>query len=162
MLSTVPPMIQLSFSAEEIEQLHYERFHHPHPRVQQKMEALYLKSQGYPHQEIARLVRVTKPTLLSYLRDYETGGIAKLKELTFYRPQSELKQHQQTLEAYFRAHPPKTLAQACAKVEELTGIVRSREQVRVFLKSMGMRCRRVGVLPAKADVEAQEECVKKN
>ncbi len=155
-------MIQLSFSAEEIEQLHYERFHHPHPRVQQKMEALYLKSQGYSHREIARLIRVTKPTLLSYLRDYETGGIAQLKELTFYRPQSELRQHQQTLEAYFRAHPPKTLAHACAQIEELTGIVRSREQVRVFLKSLGMSCRRVGVLPAKADVEAQEEFVKKN
>lgn len=158
----VSPMIQLSFSAAEIEQLHYERFHHPHPRVQQKMEALYLKSQGYPHQEIARLLRVTKPTLLSYLRDYETGGIAKLKELTFYRPQSELKQHQETLEASFRAHPPKTLAQACAQIKAMTGIVRSREQVRVFLKSLGMSCRRVGVLPVKADVEAQEEFVKKN
>jgi hypothetical protein len=63
------------------------------------------------------------------LRDYETGGIAKLKELTFYRPQSELKQHQQPLESHFRAHPPKTLAQACAQIEELTGIVRRREQV---------------------------------
>jgi hypothetical protein len=48
------------------------------------------------------------------------------------------------------------LAQACANIEELTGIVRSREQVRVFLKSLGMSCRRVGVLPTKADPEAQE------
>lgn len=62
---------------------------------------------------------------------------------------------------YFRTHPPKTLAQACAKIEELTGLVRIREQVLVFLKSLRMRCRRVGVLPAKADVEAQEEFVKK-
>jgi transposase len=125
------------------------------------MEALYLKSQRYPHWEIAQLIRVTEPTLLSYFRDYQTGGIAQLKELTFYRPQSELKQHQQSLEAYFRAHPPKTLAQAAAKIEELSGIVRSREQVRQFLKSIGMSCRRVGVLPAKADPEAQEEFVKK-
>ncbi|MCY7285204.1 MAG: IS630 family transposase, partial [Cyanobacteria bacterium CAN_BIN43] len=44
-------MIKLTFSAEDIEQLHYERFHHPHPRVQRKMEALYLKSQGYLHRE---------------------------------------------------------------------------------------------------------------
>jgi hypothetical protein len=44
-----------------LEQLHYERFHHPHPRGQQKIEVLYLKSQGYPHQEITRLIRVTKP-----------------------------------------------------------------------------------------------------
>lgn len=126
------------------------------------MEVLYLKSQGCPHWQIGQLVRITEPTLLSYLRDYQSGGIAKLKQLTFYRPQSELKQHQESLAAYFREHPPKTLAQAAAKIEELTGIVRSREQVRVFLKSLGMSCRRVGVLPAKADPEAQEEFVKKN
>lgn len=155
-------LIKLTFTSEDIEQLHYERFHHPHPRVQRKMEALYLKSQGYPHWQIAQLIRVTEPTLLRYLRDYQMGGIAKLKELTFNQPQSDLKQHQESLEAYFRAHPPKTLAQASAKITELTGIVRSREQVRVFLKSMGMRCRRVGVLPAKADAEAQAEFLEKN
>jgi len=154
-------LITFNFTADDIEQLHYERFHHPHPRVQQKMEALYLKSQGYSHQEIGRLVRVSKPTLVRYFRDYEVGGIAKLKEITFYRPQSELKQHQESLETYFRAHPPQTLAQAAAKIEELTGIVRSREQVRQFLNSIGMQCRRVGGLPAKADPEAQEEFLKK-
>lgn len=126
------------------------------------MEALYLKSQGFPHWQIVQLLRITEPTLLSYLRDYQSGGIAKLKQLTFYRPQSELKQHQESLEAYFRAHPPKTLVQAAAKIEQLTGIVRSREQVRVFLKSMGMSCRRVGVLPAKADADAQADFLKKN
>jgi transposase len=153
-------MIKLTFTADEIESLHYERFHHPHPRVQRKMEALYLKSQGYAHGEIARLLRITEPTLLSYFRDYQTGGVAKLKELSFYQPQSELKQHQETLEAYFLKNPPKTLAQAAAKIEELTGIVRSREQVRVFLNSIGMSCRRVGVLPAKADPDKQEEFLK--
>jgi transposase len=107
-------------------------------------------------------VQVSEPTLLKYFRDYQDGGVARLKVLTFYRPQSELKQHQATLEAYFRAEPPKTLAQATAKIAELTGIHRSREQVRHFLKSMGMSCRRVGVLPAKADAEAQEEFLKKN
>lgn len=126
------------------------------------MEALYLKSQGYAHWEIAQLIRVTEPTLLSYFRDYQAGGIAQLKELTFYQPESELQQHQESLETYFRAHPPQTLAQAAAKIAELTGIVRSREPVRQFLKSMGMSCRRVGVLPAKADVDEQEEFLKKN
>jgi transposase len=104
---------------------------------------------------------VSEPTLLKYFRDYENGGVEQLKVLTFYRPQSELKPHQDTLEAYFRANPPKTLAQATAKIAELTGIHRSREQVRHFLNSMGMRCRRVGVLPAKANVEEQEEFLKK-
>jgi transposase len=155
-------MIQLTFTEAAIAQLHYERFHHPHPRVQRKMEALYLKSKNYPHWEICELVQVSEPTLLKYFRDYEQGGVEQLKVLTFYRPQSELKQHQATIEVYFRANPPKTLAQATAKIEELTGVRRSREQVRQFLKSIGMSCRRAEVLPAKADVAAQEEFLKKN
>jgi len=158
----VRPLIKLTFSAEDIEQLHYERFHHPHPRVQRKMEALYLKSQGYLHREIAALLRVSGPTVTHYFRDYQTGGIDQLKELTFYRPQSDLKQHQASLAAYFREHPPQSLVQATAMIAELTGIHRSREQVRHFLKSLGMRCRRVGIIPAKADPEAQEEFLKKN
>ena len=33
-------MLRLQISKEEVEQLRYERFHHPHPRVQRRMEAL--------------------------------------------------------------------------------------------------------------------------
>ena len=154
-------MIKLTFSSTDIEALHYERFHHPHPRVQRKMEALYLKSQGLPHGQIAQLLRISEPTLVSYFRAYEEGGIPCLKELKFYRPASDLKAHQVTLEAHFREHPPKTLAQAAAQVKQLTGIERSREQIRQFLKSMGMSCRRVGVVPAKADPEVQETFLKK-
>jgi transposase len=155
-------MLDLSFTEKDIDCLHYERFHHPHPRVQRKMEALYLKSQGLLHSEIAQIIRVSAPTLLSYFRAYQTGGVEQLKELTFYRPQSELKQHEASLEAYFREHPPQSLAQAAAKIAELTGIHRSREQVRHFLQGLGMRCRRVGVIPAKADPEVQAEFQKKS
>jgi len=40
-------MINLTFSSTDIEALHYKRFHHPHPRVQRKMEALYLRVKDY-------------------------------------------------------------------------------------------------------------------
>ena len=50
-------MIQITFTKEEIDELHYERFYHPHPRVQRKMEALHLKSQKYVHKEITKLHR---------------------------------------------------------------------------------------------------------
>jgi hypothetical protein len=43
-----------------------------------------------------------------------------------------------------------------ATIETLIGIRRSPERVRLFLKQMGMKCRKVGVIPAKADVAAQE------
>jgi hypothetical protein len=47
-----PAMIHIDFTPEQIDALHHERFHHPHPRVQQKIEAVYLKSQGLLHQDI--------------------------------------------------------------------------------------------------------------
>ena len=49
-------MIKLEFSSEVVKQLHYERRYHPHPRVRQRLEAVYLKAIGYQHQEIGRIV----------------------------------------------------------------------------------------------------------
>lgn len=48
-----------------------------------------------------------------------------------------------------------------AKIEELTGIKRKQTQIRVFLKKMGMKCRKVAMLPSKANVQEQEQ-FKKN
>jgi len=73
-------VIALEFTPEEIDALEYERYHYPDPKVQKKMEALYLKSQGLEHQEICRLVRISKPTLVAYLEQYQEGGIERLKK----------------------------------------------------------------------------------
>jgi len=149
-------MIKLEFTEAEKQSLHYERYHHPHPRVQRKMEALWLKSQGVAHREISRLTGISSTTLTSYLRAYQAGGIEALKTIRFYRPQSDLRIHQGTLEAHFRQHPPASAKQAMATIETLTGVRRSPDRIRVFLKHLGLKCRKVGMLPAKADVEAQE------
>jgi transposase len=149
-------MIQLEFTEAEIDALNYERYHHPHPRVRRKMEALWLKSQGLPHREISRLTGIGSATLTSYLRSYDQGGLDALKAVGFYRPVSELEAYRETLEAYFRAHPPATIKEAMAEIEHLTGVRRSEERVRVFLKALGMAYRKVGMVPAKADVEAQQ------
>ena len=39
-------MIRIEFTEEAVDKLRYERFHHPHPRLQRKMEALLLKSEA--------------------------------------------------------------------------------------------------------------------
>ena len=149
-------MIKLEFTEAEQQSLDYERYHHPHPRVQRKLEALWLKSQGVAHGEISRLTGISSTTLTSYLRAYQEGGIEALKTVRCYRPQSELSVHQGTLAGYFRKHPPASVKQAMATIETLTGVRRSPERVRVFLKHLGLKCRKVGMLPAKADVDVQE------
>ena len=60
----ITAMISIDFTSEQIEALHHERFRHPHPRVQEKMEAVYLKSQGLPHNEICRLSRISEKGLV--------------------------------------------------------------------------------------------------
>lgn len=149
-------MITIAFTPAEMEALNYERYHHPHPHVQRKMEALYLKSQGLPHQQIARLVGICETTLRTYLHAYQAGGIERLQQLNFYRPQSALVQHTASLEAHFRAQPVATAPEAMAAVERLTGIKRSPTQIRKYLHRIGVQRRKVGVLPAKADAEQQE------
>jgi len=59
-------MINREFTEEEKNSLYYERFHHPHPRVQLKMEVLWLKSQKIPHQKICQLAGISPNTLLTY------------------------------------------------------------------------------------------------
>ena len=78
-------MIRIEFSEEEQEALRYERYHNPSARVQQKMEALFLKSKELPHNEICRICEISKTTLITYLREYKQGGVAKLKSATKYK-----------------------------------------------------------------------------
>lgn len=150
-------MIDIEFTPEEITALHHERFHHPHPHVQKKMEAIYLKSQKIMHKTICQLTEISSATLCSYLNEYKEGGIEKLKELRFYRPQSKLLVYRQSIEEYFREHPPATVKEAMAKIEDITGIRRSRTRVGEFMRSIGLERRKVGMIPAKADVQKQEE-----
>ena len=155
-------MLRLTFSEQDIAAVRYERYHHPHPRVQMKMEALLLKSQGLPHHQIANCVGISEPTLRSYLRAYQTGGIAALREVHFYQPISKLELHRTTLEAYFTEHPPANASQAAAAIEELTGIKRSPTQIRIFLKKLGLKRLKTYAIPAKYDHERQDAFKKTN
>jgi transposase len=125
---------RLEFSSEIQEVLNYERYHHPVPLVQRRMEVLWLKSHDLPHALIAELGGVSENTMREYFRLYQEGGVEKLKEVTFYRPESKLQAHITSLEAYFRDNPPASIKEAQSEIEALTGIKRSETQVREFLK----------------------------
>jgi hypothetical protein len=56
-------VLRISFDPEALEAIKYERLHHPHPRVQQKMWAVWLRADGLPHHQICRLADVTEPRL---------------------------------------------------------------------------------------------------
>lgn len=70
------------------------------------MEVVYLKSQGLSHQEIRLLCRLKSKTMLvKYLRDYQEGGIERLKELHYQGQPSLLNEHIPSLKAHFKSIP---------------------------------------------------------
>ena len=97
--------IQLEFTPEIIEGLDYERFHHPVPLVQRRMEVLWLKRHGLLHTQIAALGNISETTMREYVQLYQEGGVEGLKQVHFYRPESELVQHAHSLEEYFGLNP---------------------------------------------------------
>lgn len=150
-------MDKLEFTTTERDALHYWCFHHPHPRGQRKMEALYLQSQGLASETIWRLCAISKTTFYRYLREYRVGGIEALKEVPFHQQQSQWAAYRTSIDADLWQRPPASVAEAAARIADLTGLRRGPTQVRQFLKSLGMQPRKVGQIPAKADVTAQEE-----
>jgi transposase len=159
-------MIRLVFTNEEIEALEDQRFVYPHPMVQRRMEALYLKSQGLAHQEICRLCRISKATLVRCLHTYAQEGIEGLKRLDYAGQTSALASHAESLEAYFHQHLPHTCVEAQRMIEEQTGVRRSLTQVRLFLHKLKMDYRKTGFVPGRADTPEkqaeQEEFLKKS
>jgi transposase len=127
-------MSRLTFSEGDQQALDNERFEHPHPRVQRRMETLWLVSQGLVYPEVARLARVSEATVDRYVAVYRQGGLAALRELHWGNATSELLEHRDSLEKSFRENPPHTVAEACQRIKDATGIERKPTQVRAFLK----------------------------
>jgi len=123
------------------------------------MDVLWLKTDELPHQQIAEIAGVSKNTIPRYLRMYNEGGIDKLREVNFYKPQSDLATHTSAIEAYFKEHPPSAIKAAMNKIEELTGLKRSDTQVRKSLKSIGLKRLKTGHAPSKADSDEQERFI---
>jgi len=73
-------MSKIEFAEEAREGLHAERYEHEHPRVREKMEALYLRSVGVTTAEICRLCQSIRSALAKHLKDYRDGGNERLKE----------------------------------------------------------------------------------
>lgn len=125
---------RLTFSEADQEALQRERFEHPHPRVQRRMEVLWLISQGMTYPQAARLGGVSEATVERYVAIYRQGGLEALRQFQWRKPVSDLLKHRESLEESFRQHPPHTVAEACRRIEEETGIRRGPTQVRAFLK----------------------------
>jgi transposase len=141
-------MRNIIFTADDRRALAHYRFHHPEPRVQRKVEVLWLKSHGLSHDQIGAYADVSRRTVQRYLDEYLEGGLQRLCRGTRSRPRTALVEHEVSLEEHFEKHPVRSIKQARAVIEQRTGIRRGLTQVRHFLKDrLGFRWRRTGAIP---------------
>src|SRR5206468_385484 len=113
-----------------------DRFWHPDPLVQRRMEVLWLKAHGETHGRIAELAGLSRATVQRVLDQYQAGGVESVRTFHWHVPTSELAPYQPQLEAEFPGAPgpPHTVAEACQRIEQLTGVRRGPTRVREFLR----------------------------
>ena len=141
-------MRYLKFAQDVLDEIRRDRFEHPDPITQQRMEVLWLMAHGEKHERIAEIAGVSRTTVHRILSRYLAGGLVAVRALNWPTRQSALAPHRLALETEFRLRPPATVAEACSRIEQLTGIQRSPTLVRKFLRErLGMRWRKTGAVP---------------
>lgn len=137
-----------SFPQAVVEEIAHGRYHHPDPRVQERLEILWLKTKGEPHGRIAELANVSRSTVQRTLRIYAAKGLDGIWSFGWKGQPSALTPHAAAIEATFRQHPPHTAHEAAQRIEELTGVRRKVSRVRKFLKDdLRMKCLKVAPIP---------------
>jgi transposase len=137
-----------SFPEAVVEAIARDRYHHPDPRVQQRMEILGLKSKNQDHGDIAERAHVSRSTVQRTLRIYAAKGLDGIRSFGWKGQPRALTPHTATIEEAFRQHPPHTAHDAARRIEELTGVRRKVSRVRKFMKDdLGMKCLKVAPIP---------------
>ncbi|MCO6428471.1 hypothetical protein [Nitrosomonas communis] len=73
-------------------------------------------------------------------------------------PRSALLLHSEALKTRFQVHPPHTVAEAVYEINKLTGMQLALNACRDFMhKHLGMKYRKMAVIPSKADPDKQSE-----
>jgi transposase len=135
---------------KQFDELFPEMILNTNPRVRKKCFVVYLRKKGYRRKEVAELLRIDEDTVSNYTKNYDESGLPGLLEENYHQPKSQLEPYTEQLKELFKKQLPHTVNQAIEMIDKETGIRLKPSACRVFLKKIGMKCRRCGVVPGKA------------
>lgn len=150
-------MLKMTFTSEDINNLKDLSKNHPHPTIRQRALIVLLKCFDIAHNLIEQIADVSENTVRKYLKLFQQGGVKALEILNFRKGKSKLESFKDIIVRYFTETPPHTMAQACAELEKLTGAKITKRALRRYAKSLGLKYRKTGTIPAKANTAVQEE-----
>jgi transposase len=130
-------------------------------QIRQRMHFILLKVKGYSHKMIADILDVSERSTFNWWKIFQDGDLEALSNLNYKGQPSQLKAFGEQLIFDFIKKPVATFKEARERIKEITGLERSLTQVREFLFKNKLLRRKVGQVPEKADLEAQDN-FKKN
>lgn len=124
-----------------------EREAHPEAHVRRKMLVLWLLHCDLTRGKAAEVAGLGRATVQRYVAAYREGGLDGLRRWDVVGPVTALADHAEAIRASLTTTPVRTVAEACDRIEILTGVRRRPTQVRAFLAGLGFRWRRVRAIP---------------
>jgi transposase len=125
--------------------------------INRRMHFICLKAKGYSVEMIADILFVTRKTIWDWEKRYQTGGLKALTTFGYKGQPSQLNQYGKQLVFEFMKHPVATLKEAQHLIEQRFQLKRSLTQIWAFFQRRKLKRRKVGQIPAKADIAAQNQ-----
>lgn len=138
---------RVQLSEEQQAVVNAERDGHPAEHVRRKMLVLWLLHCGLTRAKVAHVTQLGRATVQRYVAAFRDGGLDGLRHWQVTGPVSDLAAHAELLRQSFTDQPARTIAEACERIEQLTGLKRQPTQVRKFLKGLGLKWQRVRAIP---------------
>jgi transposase len=124
-----------------------ERESHPEAPVRRKMLVLWLLHCGVTRAKAATIAGLGRATVQRYVAAFRDGGLNGLRQWDVTGPVSDLATYTEAIKKSLTESPVRTVAEACERIESLTGLHRGPTQVRRFLAGLGFRWQRVRAIP---------------
>jgi transposase len=138
---------RVGLTEDEQRAVNEERESHPEPHVRRKMLVLWSLHCDLKRTQAAKLAGVGLATVERYVAAYRDGGLAGLRRWGVQGPVSDMAAYRDAIRKSFEQQPVSTIAEACVRIEQLTGLQRGPTQARRFLKQLGLKWQRIRAIP---------------
>jgi len=139
--------LRIELSDEEQEVVNSERDSRPCQHVRRKMLVLWLLHNGLTRERVADIAGLGRATVQRYVAAFREGRLDGLRHWGVTGPVTDLASYAEQIKEEFTRQPARSTAEACGRIEQLTGIRRQPTQVRKFLKSLGLKWQRIRAIP---------------
>ena len=155
----MPTSLQLT--EVQLQELRYEMKLQSQYQILRRLLVILLRSiLDLTYGEIGEVLGMHPDVVGRYVRAYRRGGLAAILQRNYRKNISELDRCSSEILVTFEETPPHSIKQARSQIFSLTGILRSPTRIKAFMARHGLRFRKVGYVPGKADPEKQEAWLK--